>query len=137
MNIIEIKVPALGESVNEATVGKWHKQPGEDVTADTILVELETDKVTLEVYAPSDGKINEVLVKTGSTVKVGSVLASFAPDKVEIKKVEKAEEAKQETKSVPAVTPASPTPSAKPHGAADVNEFINSAHKVAMNCVPR
>ena len=71
---VEIKVPALGDSVTEATVGKWLKQAGEAVKVDEPLVELETDKVSVEVPAPSGGVLAEILVEAGATVAVGSVL---------------------------------------------------------------
>ncbi|MBI1386037.1 MAG: 2-oxoglutarate dehydrogenase complex dihydrolipoyllysine-residue succinyltransferase [Rhizobiales bacterium] len=71
---IEIKVPTLGESVTEATVGRWYKQAGDSVAADEPLVELETDKVTLEVNAPSAGTLSEVVVAEGATVGVGALL---------------------------------------------------------------
>ena len=58
---VEIKVPTLGESVTEATIAKWFKKAGEDVRADEPLVELETDKVTLEVNAPASGRLAEIL----------------------------------------------------------------------------
>jgi 2-oxoglutarate dehydrogenase E2 component (dihydrolipoamide succinyltransferase) len=74
----EIRVPTLGESITEATVGKWFKQAGEAVKADEPLVELETDKVTLEVNAPAAGVLSEITVKTGETVAVGSLLGSVA-----------------------------------------------------------
>jgi 2-oxoglutarate dehydrogenase E2 component (dihydrolipoamide succinyltransferase) len=74
---IEIRVPALGESVTEATVGKWFKQTGEAVTADEPLVELETDKVTVEVPAPASGVLGDILVQSGTTVAVGSLLAAL------------------------------------------------------------
>jgi 2-oxoglutarate dehydrogenase E2 component (dihydrolipoamide succinyltransferase) len=74
---IEIKVPALGESVTEATVGQWFKKPGESVNADEPLVELETDKVTVEVPAPSTGVLSDIKVAQGTTVAVGSVLGSI------------------------------------------------------------
>ncbi|MDH3474340.1 MAG: 2-oxoglutarate dehydrogenase complex dihydrolipoyllysine-residue succinyltransferase [Rhodospirillales bacterium] len=67
-------VPTLGESVTEATVAQWLKQPGEAVAADEPLVELETDKVTLEVGAPGDGVLSEIRAETGATVEVGAVL---------------------------------------------------------------
>jgi 2-oxoglutarate dehydrogenase E2 component (dihydrolipoamide succinyltransferase) len=73
---IEIRVPALGESITEATVGKWFKQPGEAIKADEPLVELETDKVTLEVNAPASGVLAEIAVPTGDTVAVGALLGS-------------------------------------------------------------
>jgi len=70
----EIKVPALGESVTEATVAKWLKKLGESVAMDDPLVELETDKVTLEVNAAGPGVLSEIRVPEGSNVSVGSVL---------------------------------------------------------------
>ena len=74
---IEIRVPALGESVTEATVGKWFKKPGDAVKADEPLVELETDKVTVEVPSPVSGVMGEIMVKQGATVAVGSLLAAL------------------------------------------------------------
>ncbi|MBV9262115.1 MAG: 2-oxoglutarate dehydrogenase complex dihydrolipoyllysine-residue succinyltransferase [Pseudolabrys sp.] len=73
----EIRVPALGESVTEATVGKWFKQPGDAVAVDEPLVELETDKVTLEVPASAAGTLGDIAVKTGATVAVGALLGSI------------------------------------------------------------
>ncbi|MEZ5789955.1 MAG: 2-oxoglutarate dehydrogenase complex dihydrolipoyllysine-residue succinyltransferase [Nitratireductor sp.] len=73
----EIRVPTLGESVAEATVGKWLKKPGEAVKADEPIVELETDKVSVEIPAPSDGTLTEILVQEGETVEVGALLAHF------------------------------------------------------------
>jgi len=70
----QILVPALGESITEATVSKWLKKPGEKVTADDPVVELETDKVNLEVPSPVDGVFTEQKAKEGDTVKVGAVL---------------------------------------------------------------
>ena len=74
---IQIQVPVLGESVTEATVAKWFRQPGEPVNADDPLCALETDKVTLEVPAPANGSLGEILVQEGETVNVGAILASF------------------------------------------------------------
>ncbi len=71
---IEIRVPALGESVTEAAIGQWFKKPGEAVSADEPLVELETDKVTIEVPAPASGKLTEIAAKSGETVEVGALL---------------------------------------------------------------
>lgn len=72
---IEIKVPALGESVSEAAIAKLHKKVGDAVKADELIVELETDKVTLEVNAPSAGVISDLKVKEGDNVKVGDLIA--------------------------------------------------------------
>jgi 2-oxoglutarate dehydrogenase E2 component (dihydrolipoamide succinyltransferase) len=74
---IEIRVPTLGESVTEATVGKWYKKPGDAVKADEPLVELETDKVTVEVPSPVAGIMGEILVQQGTTVAVGSILGAL------------------------------------------------------------
>ncbi|WP_373502575.1 2-oxoglutarate dehydrogenase complex dihydrolipoyllysine-residue succinyltransferase [Aestuariivirga sp.] len=70
----EIRVPALGESVTEATIAKWFKQAGDAVKADEPLVELETDKVTVEVPAPASGKLSSIDAAPGSTVNVGALL---------------------------------------------------------------
>ncbi len=73
----EIRVPTLGESVTEATIGQWFKKPGDAIAVDEPLVELETDKVTVEVPAPSAGVMGEILVAEGETVEVGSLLGNF------------------------------------------------------------
>jgi 2-oxoglutarate dehydrogenase E2 component (dihydrolipoamide succinyltransferase) len=74
----EIRVPTLGESITEATVGKWFKKAGDAIKADEPLVELETDKVTLEVNAPASGVLSEIAVPTGETVAVGALLGMVA-----------------------------------------------------------
>src|SRR6185503_17004100 len=71
---IEIKVPTLGESVTEATVAKWFKKVGDQVAMDEPLVELETDKVTVEVRAEAAGTLSEITAADGSDVSVGAVL---------------------------------------------------------------
>ncbi|HEX4370331.1 MAG TPA: 2-oxoglutarate dehydrogenase complex dihydrolipoyllysine-residue succinyltransferase [Rhizomicrobium sp.] len=78
---IDIKVPAMGESVTEATVARWFKKEGESVARDEPLLELETDKVTVEVPAPAAGSIESISVKAGATVQVGTVLGSIAEGK--------------------------------------------------------
>src|SRR5271156_1503837 len=75
---IEIRVPTLGESISEATVGKWFKKAGESVRADEPLVELETDKVTLEVNAPGAGVLSEIAAETGQTVAIGALLGQLS-----------------------------------------------------------
>ena len=74
----EIRVPTLGESVSEATIGKWFKKVGDVVKADEPLVELETDKVTLEVNAPASGILAEIVAVDGTTVGVGALLGQIA-----------------------------------------------------------
>ena len=73
----DIRVPTLGESVTEATIGKWFKQAGDAVTVDEPLVELETDKVTIEVPAPAAGVLSEIVAKDGETVAVGALLGQI------------------------------------------------------------
>jgi len=73
----EIRVPTLGESVSEATIGKWFKKPGDAVKADEPLLELETDKVTLEVNAPAAGVLAEIVAKDGESVGVGALLGTI------------------------------------------------------------
>jgi len=74
----EIRVPTLGESVSEATIGRWYKKAGDVVKADEPLVELETDKVTIEVNAPASGVLVEILAKDGETVAPGALLGQIA-----------------------------------------------------------
>jgi 2-oxoglutarate dehydrogenase E2 component (dihydrolipoamide succinyltransferase) len=73
----DIRVPALGESVTEATIGKWFKKPGDAVAVDEPLVELETDEVTIEVPAPAAGILGEISAKDGDTVAVGALLGEI------------------------------------------------------------
>ncbi len=74
----EIRVPALGESVTEATVATWFKQPGDAVAVDEMLCELETDKVTVEVPSPAAGTLGEIVAKEGETVGVDALLATIS-----------------------------------------------------------
>src|SRR5829696_6113081 len=73
----EIRVPTLGESVSEATIGRWFKKPGDPVKADEPVLELETDKVTLEVNAPAAGTLGDIVAKDGETVSPGAILGSI------------------------------------------------------------
>ena len=77
--LIEVKVPALPESVADATIATWHKNPGDRVKRDENILDLETDKVVLEVPAPADGILQEVMFKVGDTVLSGQLLAKIAP----------------------------------------------------------
>ena len=72
---VEITVPPLGESITEAVIGKWNKKVGDSVSAEDSLVVLETDKVTVEVPAPSGGVLADIRAKQGESVKVGAVIA--------------------------------------------------------------
>jgi 2-oxoglutarate dehydrogenase E2 component (dihydrolipoamide succinyltransferase) len=73
----DVRVPALGESVTEATIGKWFRKPGDAVKVDEPLVELETDKVTVEVPSPVSGKLSAIAAEAGTTVNVGALLGSI------------------------------------------------------------
>jgi 2-oxoglutarate dehydrogenase E2 component (dihydrolipoamide succinyltransferase) len=75
--MVDIRVPTLGESVTEATVGKWFKKPGEAVAVDEPLVELETDKVTIEVPSPAAGVLADIAAKDGDTVAVGALIGKI------------------------------------------------------------
>ncbi|WP_333793735.1 2-oxoglutarate dehydrogenase complex dihydrolipoyllysine-residue succinyltransferase [Hyphomicrobium sp.] len=112
---IEIRVPTLGESVTEATVGKWLKRPGDAVKADEPLVELETDKVTVEVPAPSAGRLSEILADQGATVAIGAVLGALAEGDARAKPAAKKAESPARTsasggKRAPARAPEPPAP---------------------------
>ena len=112
----DIRVPTLGESVTEATVGRWFKKPGEAVAVDEPLVELETDKVTLEVPAPAAGVLSEIAVKDGATVAVGALLGQIkdgagAPAAAKPAAAKSAEPARSAT--APAPTSASRLPQAE------------------------
>src|SRR5258706_7705913 len=76
---IEVRVRQLPESVADATIVSWHKKPGEAVARDENLVDLETDKVVLEVPAPTAGRLTEIRLKDGTTVTSGQVLAGIEP----------------------------------------------------------
>ena len=86
----DIVVPVLGESITEATVSKWLKKSGDNVKVDEPIVELETDKVNLEVPSPINGIISEIKTKEGETVKVGALLGVVSEtENNEAKKIEK------------------------------------------------
>ena len=75
---VEVRVPSLGESVSEASVGAWHKSMGDLVETDELICELETDKVNLEISAPAKGRLSEILFPEGSTVLEGALLATIS-----------------------------------------------------------
>jgi 2-oxoglutarate dehydrogenase E2 component (dihydrolipoamide succinyltransferase) len=129
----EIRVPALGESVTEAIVGKWYKKPGDSVSADEPLVELETDKVTLEVNAPAAGVISEIVVKEGDTVAVGAILGSIGgagaaagaqPDKAAGEKISQAQPNGSKT---PQAEQGSPNPALKAGASTSAADVLSPA----------
>ena len=79
MAVLEVKVPQLSESVTEATLLQWHKKAGDAVALDENLVDIETDKVVLELPSPAAGVLASVLKKDGDTVVAGEVIATVAP----------------------------------------------------------
>ena len=107
---VEIKVPAMGESVTEATISKWFKKEGETVKRDEPLLELETDKVTVEVPSPADGAIESIAAQAGSTVAVGALLGAIAEGKAGSAPAPKAAAPKAEAPkpAAPAPAPAAP-----------------------------
>jgi 2-oxoglutarate dehydrogenase E2 component (dihydrolipoamide succinyltransferase) len=108
----EIRVPTLGESVTEATIGRWFKKAGDTVRADEALAELETDKVTLEVNAPTAGVLAEIVAKEGETVEPGALLGQIAEGAAAPAKGGSEAAAKSATPKPAPATPASrPAPS--------------------------
>ena len=99
----KILVPALGESITEATVAKWLKKEGEEVRADEPLVELETDKVNIEVPSPASGILSKINMENGSTVEVGAILGEIGAGATNIVKIKnkKIGEEKQDTTEKP------------------------------------
>lgn len=110
----EIRVPTLGESVTEATIGQWFKKPGEAVNVDEPLVELETDKVTVEVPSPVAGVMGAIEVEEGDTVEVGALLGAIAEGEAAAvaAPAAKAESPKKEEKAAAANDDMPPSPSA-------------------------
>jgi 2-oxoglutarate dehydrogenase E2 component (dihydrolipoamide succinyltransferase) len=115
----EIKVPTLGESVTEATVAKWFKNVGDTVRADEPLVELETDKVTVEVNAPAAGTLAEITAATGATVEVGAVLGILGAAGAAV--------------AAPAPKAAAPAPAPAPAAAPAAAAVMPSAKKIAAD----
>ncbi|MBJ9969014.1 2-oxoglutarate dehydrogenase complex dihydrolipoyllysine-residue succinyltransferase [Burkholderia seminalis] len=113
MAIVEVKVPQLSESVSEATMLQWKKKPGEAVAQDEILIELETDKVVLEVPAPAAGVLAQVLQNDGDTVVADQVIATIDTEA----KAGAAEAAAGAAEVKPAAAPAAAAPAAQPAAA--------------------
>ncbi len=118
---IEIKVPTLGESITEATVAKWLKSVGDAVAADEPLVELETDKVTVEVNAPSAGTLGEIAAEEGADVEVGALLGVLSEGDVA---AAPAKEQPSAPAPAPAAEPAPAAPAAEPALSPSVRKLI-------------
>src|SRR6478672_6465974 len=113
----EIRVPTLGESVTEATIGRWFKKAGDAVAVDEPLVELETDKVTIEVPAPSAGTLGEIVAKDGETVAVGALLGQINDGAAPAKAAAPAKSAEAPAKPAAPAAPAAAAPAAAPAAA--------------------
>jgi len=109
---VEIKVPAMGESVTEATISKWFKKEGDAVKRDEPLLELETDKVTVEVPSPADGAIESISVQAGATVQVGALLGAIAEGKAGSAAATTKPAAAKPEAPKPAPAPVAPAPKA-------------------------
>jgi 2-oxoglutarate dehydrogenase E2 component (dihydrolipoamide succinyltransferase) len=130
---IEIKVPAMGESVTEATVARWFKKEGDSVARDEPLLELETDKVTVEVPAPASGAIESIAVKAGDTVQVGAILGRLAEGKAGSPAVVAASnpDSAAPKPAAPAANPAAAPAAAKPAPAPDGVAVMPSVRRIA------
>ena len=124
MSLFELKMPKLGESVTEGTIGKWLKQPGEKVEKYDLLVEVQTDKVNTEIPSPVDGTLKDVKVKEGDTVPIGALLATF-----ETAESAAAPEGTATASPATAEAPAAPAPAAAQPGPA-----ANSAPPAPASC---
>jgi len=122
---VEIKVPAMGESVTEATISKWFKKEGDAVKRDEPLLELETDKVTVEVPSPADGAIESISAKAGDTVTVGALLGAIAEGAAGAKAA-----APQPAAPKAAEAP-KPAPAAAPQASAAAAPAMPSAQRIA------
>ncbi len=117
---LEVKVPILPESVSDATIASWHKKPGDAIKRDENLVDLETDKVVLEVPAPTDGVLKEIKQQTGATVTSGQLLAVIEEGAAPAASA--AAPAKTETsKAAPASASPPPSASSPASGKADLS----------------
>ena len=119
----EIRVPTLGESVSEATIGRWFKKPGDPVKADEPVVELETDKVTLEVNAPAAGTLGDIVAKDGETVTPGAVLGSIVEGGAGSQAAAPAKAAP--AKAAPPAAAQASQPAARPAAPASVSQSSN------------
>ncbi|WP_426240372.1 2-oxoglutarate dehydrogenase complex dihydrolipoyllysine-residue succinyltransferase [Pararhizobium sp. DWP1-1-3] len=131
----EIRVPTLGESVSEATIGTWFKKVGDTVKADEPLLELETDKVTIEVPSPAAGVLSEIVAAAGETVGLGALLGNIAagaaaPVAAEKKVAEPAAAAPAAAAAAPAATPVASSMPAAPAAAKMLAENNLSAEQV-------
>src|SRR3982750_875033 len=121
----DIRVPALGESVTEATIGQWFKKVGDTVAADEPVVELETDKVTIEVPAPSGGVLSAISANPGDTVNVGALIGAIAEGAVASASAPKAAEPPKPAPA-PKAAPAAPISAAPPPAPAAAKMMVEN-----------
>jgi len=126
---IEVKVPVLPESVSDATIATWHKKPGDAVKRDENLVDLETDKVVLEVPAPADGVLKEIKFDTGATVTSQQVLAILEEGAAAAAPAAKAEAPKAEA-AKPAAAPAAPAAASKSADLSPAGQRVATENKI-------
>ena len=124
----DIMTPALGESVSEATVASWKKKPGEAVKKDEIIVELETDKVSLEVASPADGVLESIAANDGDTVTPGALLGVVSAGGAAV--APKAEAPKAEAAPAPKVEAPKPAPAPAPAAKADDKPLAPSVQRI-------
>ncbi len=129
---IDIKVPAMGESVTEATVARWFKKEGEAVARDEPLCELETDKVTVEVPAPADGALESIAVQEGATVEVGTVLGAIAEGAAGTASPAPAAAAPADAKPAPAPAAPAPQPAPAAAPAAKAETLMPSVRRISQ-----
>jgi 2-oxoglutarate dehydrogenase E2 component (dihydrolipoamide succinyltransferase) len=125
---LEVKVPVLPESVSDATIASWHKKPGDAIRRDENLVDLETDKVVLEVPAPADGVLKEIKQQTGATVTSGQLLAVIEEGAVAAAPA--AAPAAPKAAPAPAAAPAAPAPSAAATNLSPAGQRVATENKI-------
>ena len=129
----EIRVPTLGESVSEATIGNWYKKVGDSIKVDEPLCELETDKVTIEVPAPASGTLSEIVAAAGETVAPGGLLGMIAEGAVA---AATADAPKAEPAAAPAAAAAKPAAPAAPATPTAMPPAPAAAKMMADNAIP-
>jgi len=128
---IQVKVPVLPESVEDATIAAWHKKPGDTIRRDENLVDLETDKVVLEVPAPADGTVMEILAAEGDTVNSDQVIAVIKEGAVEAAPESAKEPPGDSPQAAPVEAPPAPAQGAAPAKAAQAARLSPAARRVA------
>ncbi|MEW9855875.1 2-oxoglutarate dehydrogenase complex dihydrolipoyllysine-residue succinyltransferase [Novosphingobium sp. M1R2S20] len=128
----EVKVPTLGESVSEATIGQWLKQPGEAVAADEPIASLETDKVAIDVMAPQAGVMGEHIAKEGETVTVGALIATIEDGAGAAPAAKKADPSATAGQQAPASGSSAPAPSASEEPAAGASVLSPAVRRAVL-----